>query len=571
MAITPKGLEPENIKRRMDTLFLKLDAAYPDKVIISLAKEHGKWAEAVTELYRALGYPDGTAFLEAHGYTVQKGKSGRPQSDLTEIIREIQRRYPNGSPFCKMNELQEANKDLGASLKTLMNRAHELFGMSLADYLQSIGILKTRDFQKELEDLVAQLRLRYPDPNHLPKTVSEIKKNNSDLPMERLVYATRLNMTVAEYLQKAGVLQAELKKKRPQAQFAKEPLTDEVMQQYIAILQQRYEGKELPNGIREVAAENTDLAVNRIHLHLRKTLTEPVENFYIRNRILQGLPTDMNTYTLYNVKLDRGQTIWTIGDSKRTSLQVGDCVHTSAQWLRHTSGGVVQEIYTGLGLDAPCPIKDIQAHCLGLERSVAQFAKEIDSTQEISKNFDKVNIRFPKLRRDWEKTDMWGDPFYMLAQIRFRGYPEEVNKLIAYLRYMNVEYEYNVQLGGIWEVCCMGDDLQYFYPEIIQNIPALKVTGLLEGNDWYVYAFFSESGANGITACDACTTYDLASDAPDDRWACTIDMTKNHHHAYIYIKTNDRVRSNYSYPYLKQWNDDNYLREKDGEFYRMSC
>ena len=31
--IIEKGQEPERIKKRMDTLFAKLDEAYPDKVI----------------------------------------------------------------------------------------------------------------------------------------------------------------------------------------------------------------------------------------------------------------------------------------------------------------------------------------------------------------------------------------------------------------------------------------------------------------------------------------------------------------------------------------------------------
>lgn len=40
MSIIPKGKEPANVKKRIDTLFPKLDSAYPDKVIISLAKDH---------------------------------------------------------------------------------------------------------------------------------------------------------------------------------------------------------------------------------------------------------------------------------------------------------------------------------------------------------------------------------------------------------------------------------------------------------------------------------------------------------------------------------------------------
>lgn len=67
MDIIPKGKEPASIKKRLDILFPKLNQAYPDKKISGLYKDHKKWAETVTELYRALGYPDGTSFLEAYG------------------------------------------------------------------------------------------------------------------------------------------------------------------------------------------------------------------------------------------------------------------------------------------------------------------------------------------------------------------------------------------------------------------------------------------------------------------------------------------------------------------------
>lgn len=157
MAITQKGREPANIKKRMDTLFHKLDEAYPDKAVVSLQKDHKKWAETVTELYRALGYSDSTAFLEAYGYTVQKQKAGRPGNNHMEIIQELQRRYPGG--------------------------------------------------------------------------------------------------------------------------------------------------------IRSLARENPDLAVNRIHTHLRKNLEEPVERFYIRNGILPGLPTDLIPYTFCKVELDVGRVV----------------------------------------------------------------------------------------------------------------------------------------------------------------------------------------------------------------------------------------------------------------------
>lgn len=115
MEIIPKGQEPERIKNRMDVLFSKLDEAYPDKVIVFLRKEHKKWSETVTELYRALGYSDGTSFLEAYGYHVKKVAAGGPQTgrprtvDPNEIIRALQAKYPDGSPFTSLDKLFAAN------------------------------------------------------------------------------------------------------------------------------------------------------------------------------------------------------------------------------------------------------------------------------------------------------------------------------------------------------------------------------------------------------------------------------------------------------------------------------
>lgn len=72
------GSEPEKIKVRLDRLFEKLDSAYPDKVIVGLNKNHKKWGETVTELYRLLGYPDNNSFLNAYGYITGTGASGMP-------------------------------------------------------------------------------------------------------------------------------------------------------------------------------------------------------------------------------------------------------------------------------------------------------------------------------------------------------------------------------------------------------------------------------------------------------------------------------------------------------------
>lgn len=145
MAIIPKGQEPERVKKRMETLFAKLDEAYPDKVISSLQKEHKTWAETVTELYRILGYEDNKSFLEAYGYIYERAKGGRSNAfDPKEVIEQLQKKYPQGSEFTKVDELFDANPDIVKNPKTLKNIATKVFGMSIGKYLLSVGLIQPK-------------------------------------------------------------------------------------------------------------------------------------------------------------------------------------------------------------------------------------------------------------------------------------------------------------------------------------------------------------------------------------------------------------------------------------------
>ena len=134
------GEEPANIRKRLDTLFAKLDVAYPNHKISRLNQDHKKWGETVTELYRLLGYVDSQAFLEAYGYTVEKNAGGRPTTvDPAAIVDELHHRYQNGSAE-SMDTLKHDNPDI--PWKTLANNAKEYFGSTLAKFLKSEGILK---------------------------------------------------------------------------------------------------------------------------------------------------------------------------------------------------------------------------------------------------------------------------------------------------------------------------------------------------------------------------------------------------------------------------------------------
>jgi hypothetical protein len=135
------GEEPENIRKRIDTLFPKLDEAYPDKVIVGLHKDHKKWGETVTDLYRKLGYKSGADFLTAYGYKMPDDKGGRPKADHNATIEELKRRYPNGAGYKSVAELLDANSDIAGQLKTLQKDAPQILGMTFAKWLKSIGLM----------------------------------------------------------------------------------------------------------------------------------------------------------------------------------------------------------------------------------------------------------------------------------------------------------------------------------------------------------------------------------------------------------------------------------------------
>lgn len=139
------GNEPTQLKARLDRFFEKLDGAYADKVVSGLQKDHKKWAETLTELYRLLGYPNGNAMLEAYGYTVVIQKTGRKaQTDLDAFLDELKKRYPNGSDCKTVAALIEANPDLKGGFQFLNQHAKERFDKTPPELLRDMGILTDR-------------------------------------------------------------------------------------------------------------------------------------------------------------------------------------------------------------------------------------------------------------------------------------------------------------------------------------------------------------------------------------------------------------------------------------------
>lgn len=297
------GQEPEAIRQRIQRLKEKLDSAYPDKVIFRLYHDHKKWGEAVTQLYRLLGYPNGKAFLTAYGYTVRDDKGGHPVGDHMAIINELKKRYVGGPNCCTLNELKAANPDLAPKFKNLGNQASELFGMTLAKYLQQEGILASGTQRQELAAAKAQeraasqkqqaletapgelekLRQRYQDaPYDGEEPIVRFWAKNFDINREALrLYAEEQGLMVQTLLQREGIIESQ-----QQVLARKERQLNDM----VAVLQSRYpEGSVLPESAAQLKRENSDLELAELDNWIMSVHKKRANDYLLSRGLLMDL------------------------------------------------------------------------------------------------------------------------------------------------------------------------------------------------------------------------------------------------------------------------------------------
>lgn len=63
--------------------------------------------------------------------------------DINQLLETLKKRYPNGSPYRKIDDLIAANEDLLEGLVQLRNRSNAMFNMPAEMYLKTQGILST--------------------------------------------------------------------------------------------------------------------------------------------------------------------------------------------------------------------------------------------------------------------------------------------------------------------------------------------------------------------------------------------------------------------------------------------
>ena len=66
------GFEPENVRPALERFLAVMEKEFPDKKIPGSSWNHEKWDKAASMLCKVLGYTNGSEFLEAYGFTVER-------------------------------------------------------------------------------------------------------------------------------------------------------------------------------------------------------------------------------------------------------------------------------------------------------------------------------------------------------------------------------------------------------------------------------------------------------------------------------------------------------------------
>lgn len=140
------GNEPAVVQNKIRSILDRLDEYYPNHQIVgSMQEEHKRLYSDLSGMYQWLGYDDINSMLEAYGYQRIAGQAGRPETDFDAIVDYLRNKYQDAPKPKNMGLLIFDNPDLRGPLKTMQNRATELYGMSLKQYFCELGLLAEKD------------------------------------------------------------------------------------------------------------------------------------------------------------------------------------------------------------------------------------------------------------------------------------------------------------------------------------------------------------------------------------------------------------------------------------------
>ena len=140
------GNEPAVISNQIRSILNRLEQYYPNRQIVgSMGEEHKKLYGDLSGMYQWLGYDSIGSMLEAYGYQYIANKVGRQETDCDAVVDYLLSKYEDAPKPNNLGLLIHDNPDLRSQLKTMQNRASELYGMSLKQYFSELGLFAEKD------------------------------------------------------------------------------------------------------------------------------------------------------------------------------------------------------------------------------------------------------------------------------------------------------------------------------------------------------------------------------------------------------------------------------------------
>lgn len=178
------GYEPELIRQRVDYIMETLSADYPGKVITDLlSKSHKSIYSSLLGISVWLGYDSAADMLNAYGFSGVSSSSGRTEIDHRYVLDQLMKRYDGKEKPTKLSTLAEENPDLKGNLKTMSNRSVELFGMTMNQYLKSIGLIASAEKKEKTSrtalyraEAVAAVKALYEKAESGQETLEDVEK-----------------------------------------------------------------------------------------------------------------------------------------------------------------------------------------------------------------------------------------------------------------------------------------------------------------------------------------------------------------------------------------------------------
>lgn len=187
----------EKVQRVVDDLW----KFYPDGKITSLQAEHKGLANRLGEVWKEIGYQSREDFLSAYGleFVYKTGsQGGRPPTfDPDELLAELEMRYEGVEKPSAVGILMFENPDLKGNIKTLQNKATELYGKSFGQVLVERGILGSSArvantiSDDDIRAMVVKLKCVYADSDKRVSTVAALKRLHPEYKAEFAAFTGR--------------------------------------------------------------------------------------------------------------------------------------------------------------------------------------------------------------------------------------------------------------------------------------------------------------------------------------------------------------------------------------------